>query len=144
MRLNLARGLIGLVLLVNLQCAALFLLNPQGFAPAFELIGAAGTAALQGIGVLFLMWNIPYLVALWHPARHRISLWEAVVMQSIGLVGESLIYISSPAGLEVLRSSLARFIAFDAAGLICLIVAVWLVRPITPAGGEQHGEGEAV
>ncbi len=47
-----------------------------------------------GMGVLFLMWNVPYAVALWHPLRHRISLYEALAMQAIGLLGESLIYLS--------------------------------------------------
>jgi hypothetical protein len=38
---------------------------------------------LRGIGVLFLMWNVPYLVALWHPIRHRISLYEWLAIRSI-------------------------------------------------------------
>ena len=66
-------------------------LAPATFAPGFELGGAAGAAAVRGMGVLFLMWNVPYAVALWHPVRYRMSLYEAITMQAIGLIGESLI-----------------------------------------------------
>jgi hypothetical protein len=83
MRLNLARGLIGLVILWNLQAALVFLLWPDRYTAAFELQGAVGAATLRGMGVLFLMWNVPYLVALWHPVRHRISLYEWLAIRSI-------------------------------------------------------------
>src|SRR3990170_2208766 len=87
MKNNLARGLIGAVFLVNLQSALAFLLRPGAYAPAFELGGVAGAAMVRGLGVLFLMWNVPYAVALWHPARHRNFVFAALAMQAIGLVG---------------------------------------------------------
>ena len=83
MRLNLARGFIGLTILWNLQAALVFLLWPERYTAAFELGSVSGAAALRGIGLLFLMWNVPYLVALWHPVRHRISLYESLAMRSI-------------------------------------------------------------
>ena len=105
MRLNLARGLIGLVILWNLQAALVFLVWPERYAAAFELGGDAGVAAaLRGIGVLFLMWNVPYLVALWHPVRHRISLYEALAMQTIALVGEAIIFLALPEIHSALRA----------------------------------------
>jgi len=128
MRVNLARGLIGLVILANLQCALLFLIQPGVYAPGFQLAGEVGQAVVRGFGVLFLMWNIPYGVALWHPVRHRLSLFEAVAMQSVGLGGEALIYISTPVTVVLMRSSLERFITFDFLGLLALLAAVWLVR----------------
>jgi len=116
------------VFLWNIQCALAFLLWPDRFTVGFELSGTPGEAALRGVGVLFLMWNIPYAVALWHPLRYRISLYEATAMQALGLLGEALIWLSlSPAHI-VMQTSLLRFIAFDGAGLVLLLLAVWLVR----------------
>jgi hypothetical protein len=125
-RLLLARLAIALVLLWNIQCAFAFLLWPTRFTAGFELSGAPGAAALRGVGVLFLMWNIPYAVALWHPVRYRISLYEATAMQAIGLLGETFIWLSQPPAHFMLRASLLRFIAFDGAGLGLLLLAIWL------------------
>ena len=61
-----------------------------------------------------VMWNVPNAVALWHPVRHRISLYEALAMQTIGLVWESIIYLSLPDINILLRGSISRFIIFDA------------------------------
>jgi hypothetical protein len=123
-----ARFLIAVVVAWNLQCALIFLLNPGAFAPGFELTGIPGEAAVRGFAVLFVMWNIPYLVALWQPRRNRVSLWEALAMQVIGVVGESLILFSIPAEHTILHTSLLRFITFDAAGVLCLIGAILLSR----------------
>jgi hypothetical protein len=126
-----ARIFIALVLAWNVQCAVAFLAAPAPYAAGFELAGAAGEAAVRGIGVLFLMWNVPYAVALWHPARHRVSLYEALTMQGIGVVGETLILLSLPAALVVARASIGRFILFDAVGLVLLILAAGLTRART-------------
>ena len=128
MKINLARGLIAAVFLINIQCALAFLLWPGRYAPAFELGGVAGDAMVRGLGVLFLMWNVPYAVALWHPVRHRNFVFVALAMQAIGLVGETLIFTSLLATSEILRASLTRFILFDALGLLALLAAAWLVR----------------
>jgi len=127
-RLWLGRLLIGIVLIWNVQCALIFLLAPATFAPGFELGGAAGAAAVRGIGVLFLMWSVPYAVALWHPVRHRVSLYEAVAMQTIGLIGESLILWSLGGAHPVAAGSVTRFIAFDGAGVLLLALAAWITR----------------
>jgi hypothetical protein len=118
------------VLAWNVQCSLAFLLAPATYAAGFELPGAAGEAAVRGVGLLFLMWNVPYAVALWHPVRHRISLYEALAMQTIGLLGESLIYFSLPASHQLARGSLGRFIAFDAAGLLLLSLAFIATRSV--------------
>ena len=112
----------------NLECALVFLLNPGAFAPAFELGGIPGDTAIRGFAVLFVMWNIPYLVALWQPRRNRVSLWEALAMQAVGVIGESLILFSLPAGYPSLYASILRFILFDAAGVVLLSVAVFFSR----------------
>lgn len=128
MRLNLARGLIGIVILFNLQAAVVFLFWPANYVPAFELEGAVGEAMLRGLGVLFIMWNVPYAVAMWNPLRYRISLYEALAMQTIGLVGETIILSRLPVVHNLARASISRFIAFDAVGLVLLIIAAWLTR----------------
>jgi hypothetical protein len=126
--------LIGLVFLWNVQCAVAFWMSPATFAPGFELSGAAGEALVRGMGVLFLMWNVPYAVALWHPVRHRVSLYEALAMQAIGVVGESLILWSLGGGHPVVSSTVLRFVAFDGAGLVALIVAAWVTAGFRSEG----------
>jgi len=125
-RLWAARLLIAVVVVWNLQCALVFLLTPGVFTPGFELTGLPGQTALRGIAVLFIMWNIPYLVALWHPHRQRISLWEALAMQAAGVIGESAILFTLPPGHAALHSSLLRFIIFDFSGLVGLGIAAYL------------------
>jgi hypothetical protein len=127
-RLWAARFLISVVIAWNLECALVFWLNPGGFAAGFELAGLPGAAAVRGFAVLFVMWNIPYLVALWQPQRHRLSLGEALAMQTVGVLGESFILFSLPAGHALLHTSLLRFITFDSAGVVCLIGASWFAR----------------
>jgi hypothetical protein len=132
-----ARLLIVAVVAWNLQCALVFFLHPGIYAPGFELTGIQGEAAMRGFAVLFVMWNIPYLVALWHPLRQRGSLWEALAMQVVGLIGESLILFSLPAGHPSLHASILRFIAFDGAGVVLLIGSVVLVNK----GASNIGSG---
>jgi hypothetical protein len=127
MKINLARLLIGAVFIMNVQCAVLFLAQPASFAPGFELSGGVGEAALRGMGVLFLMWNVPYAVALWNPIRQYMALLEAIAMQAIGLVGELFVRSQLPAVNALARLSLGRFILLDALGLIALLAAAWLV-----------------
>jgi len=127
-RLWLARTLIAIVTAWNLQAALVFILWPGRFAPGFELSGVPGMAAVRGTGILFVMWNVPYLVALWHPRKYRLALGLAVVMQLVGLVGESLLLLTLPEGHPPLRSSILRFILFDGSGMLLLLGAFWLVR----------------
>jgi len=75
-----------------------------------------------------LMWNIPYLVALVDPLKHRVSLIEAVLMQFIGVTGESVMLLLLPGEHPVLQQTVMRFIYFDGAGLIVLLAALILVR----------------
>ncbi len=131
----LARLAIALVILWNIQCALAFLLWPESFTAGFEISGIPGIAALRGLGVLFLMWNIPYAVTLWHPARYRISLYEATAMQTIGLLGETCIWLSLPDAHLMLQASLLRFITFDGAGLALLMLANVFTRNAAPQPG---------
>jgi len=128
MRIWSARLLIGIVTAWNLQTAFIFIFSPATFVRAYELSGTAGEAAVRGIGVLFLMWNVPYLFALQNPIRFRLALFLSILMQLIGLIGES--YILSTLSVEhvVLRNSILQFIEFDAAGLLFLVTAYLLVK----------------
>jgi hypothetical protein len=132
-----ARLLIGLVLAVNVQCAIAFLIAPERFAPGFELEGAPGAGMVRGMGILFLMWNVPYALAVSNPLLRRVSLIEATAMQTIGLAGETLLLASFPIGHAAIRDAVTRFAAFDAAGLAALLLAVWLVRQVSRAVAES-------
>ena len=109
-RLWTARFLIATVIGWNLQVAYIFLFSPESFISSFELSGIPGEAAVRGMAVLFVMWNIPYLVALWHPRRYRVSLYEAIAMQTVGLLGGSFILSTLGAGHALLHVSITRFI----------------------------------
>jgi hypothetical protein len=126
MRLWISRLLIGLVTAWNLQAAFAFIFTPSGFVSAYELSGIPGEAAIRGVGVLFLMWNVPYLFALKDPVRHRLALTLSVLMQLTGLIGETYIYFTLPAGHDLLGSSILRFIVFDGVGLVLLVIA-WII-----------------
>lgn len=123
-----ATALIGFVLFFNTQAGIDFFLFPQHHAYAYELIGTPGEVAIAGFGILFLMWNVPYFFALWNPTRHRLSLIQAVIMQSIGVIGESIILTRIPSGEHsLLQESVWRFIIFDSAGLLLLILALLII-----------------
>jgi hypothetical protein len=81
---------------------------------------------VRGTGILFVMWNVPYVFAVVNPVRYRLALICAVIMQFIGLIGETYILSALPAGHETLSASILRFIAFDATGLVLLSIA-WLL-----------------
>ena len=125
-RLWVARLFIAIIIGWNLECAIVFFLNPERYAPGFELSGIPGIAAIRGFAVLFVMWNIPYLVALWNPRLHRTSLWEALIMQFVGVLGEGLILLLIPAEHITLHHSILKFITFDALGVILLVGSVFI------------------
>lgn len=123
-----ARILIGIVLFFNVQCAILFMAQPGSFIQGFQLSGIPGITMVQGLGILFVMWNIPYIFAAWHPIRFRISLFESLIMQGIGLSGETLLLINLPSGYDNLVNTAIRFIIFDGAGFIFLLLAVMITK----------------
>lgn len=140
-RLLLPRVLIFLVLAMNLQCALTYIFNPLPYVAPFELSGEPGRAAVIGIGILFVMWQVPYVFALIHPLRNRRSLVEAVLMQTIGLIGETLLLRTIPSAHVTLRASILRFIVFDAGGLLLLIVAATYAFGLKKSkSGESHAD----
>jgi hypothetical protein len=123
-----ARLLIAVPLFLNLQAALQFMLQPHLFIFSFQLEGVPGRAAIAGYGILFLMWQVPYLFALLHPVRFKISLWQALIMQTIGVVAESILLSTIPIEYALLRGSITRFIIFDDAGVVILLGALLLVK----------------
>ncbi|MFH1447061.1 MAG: hypothetical protein ABIG43_06610 [Chloroflexota bacterium] len=119
----LSRILIAVVLFWNLQAALLFITAPQDYAAVFELTGIPGETAVIGFGILFLMWQVPYFFALINPSKYMISLYEAIFMQAIGFIAESLLYSHLLPVHSVLKRSILRFIVFDGIGLLLLILA---------------------
>ena len=116
------RGALALVLAWNLQAALAFILAPDAHAPGFGVSGIPGRAIVRGFGILFLMWNVPYVAALIHPVRQIVSFACAVVAQFIGLAGETWMYFVLPAGHEALRATGLRFIIFDGTGFALLAI----------------------
>jgi len=122
-----ARIFIAIVLLINLFCAVEFILKPSEYMGSYGLSGEVGRVVMIGYGILFLMWQVPYFFALANPVKHKISLFQANLMQAVGLIGETLLLRTIPAEFAILRGSVTRFIIFDAVGLAFLIVAAILI-----------------
>ena len=122
-RNHIARVALSAVLLANLSAAIPYLARPAGYVATFELSGAPGEVAVRGFGLLFLMWAVPFIPAIVHPVRYRIAFVCVLVMQVIGLLGESLMLVGLAAGHATLRATGLRFIAFDGAGLGILLMA---------------------
>ena len=129
-RIWLARFLIGAVTFMNVQSALTFLYRPEAYVAGFELSGAVGVATLRGIAILFLMWNVPYVVATVNPIKYRVSHYEAVAMQTIGLVGESILLLNLDTNHIALQTTVTRFVIFDALGLGALLLAVFITRKV--------------
>jgi hypothetical protein len=115
---------------LNLQCAIQFISSPAIYAGGFGLTGLPGDMAIRGTGILFLMWNVPYIFACVNPVKYRTSYLQAVLMQAIGFVGEFVLWSTLPVSQVIPRSSLFRFIVFDGAGLLVIIIGFMLL-PIT-------------
>lgn len=121
-----ARLFIAIVLAMNLICAFDFILRPHLYVASYELAGEVGRAAIIGFGILFLMWQVPYFFALYHPKKYKNSLLQAILMQAIGLIGESWLLSTLSAERIILRRSITRFVMFDGGGLVLLLLAALL------------------
>jgi hypothetical protein len=129
--------LISTVFIINIQAGIDFYLKPEKYTAAYELSGIPGEISVAGVGLLFIMWNVPYAFALWNPVKNTISLLQAIIMQAFGVIGETtLLYRFSDLEFPHLASSIKRFIFFDGAGLILLLLAAFLMYRYTK---EQRG-----
>jgi len=126
-----ARAALLAVLIANMTAAIPYVLRPADYTATYELTGVPGEVVVRGFGILYLMWAVPFIPALWHPARNRVAFVIVLAMQAIGLAGESLMLAGLPADHAVLRATGLRFIAFDGAGLVILLIAYRLSRIAT-------------
>ncbi len=122
--------LVAAVLVANLSAAIPYLVRPADHVAAFELSGVPGQVAVRGFGLLFLMWAVPFVPTIMHPVRYRVAFACVLAMQVIGLIGEALMLITLPAGHDALRTMGLRFITFDGAGLILLLIATYLSHDV--------------
>ena len=120
-----ARAAVTLVCTWNLTAALPFVFNPAGYLHSFELAGGGigAEALVRGLGIAFLMWQIPFLPVIWHPGRGRTCFLCVLGMQLVGLLGESVMMATLPAGHAPLRATGWRFILFDGAGLLLMGLA---------------------
>ena len=132
LRLRISQFLIFVVLAINTYCAVDFIVRPELYMGAYELSGEVGRVVMIGYGILFLMWQVPYFFALAQPIVHRTSLIQAILMQMVGLIGESFLLQSIPMEHVLLRGSILRFIIFDGGGLFFLILAFLIIRKTYP------------
>lgn len=127
-----ARLIVGVVFFFNVTCALAFIARPGDYAPAFEVSGLPGEVMVRGMGILFLMWNVPYLPVLVRPERQRTCFAVILVQQAIGVLGETAMWLDLPPGHPALWETGLRFILFDGAGLIGMVLAYGLTVRITP------------
>lgn len=121
-----------LVFALNVQCAFSYIFMPESFVGGFQLSDVEGAVAVQGIGVAFLMWNATYPAFIVFPQRFRALGVIILFQQMIGLIGESAIYLSLPEfGYAQLAHSIARFIVFDAIGLVFMTLSFVALCTIT-------------
>lgn len=125
-----ARIVVALICIWNLTAAIPFVLDPSAYVRAFELesSGPAGEIMVRGLGITFLMWQVPFLPVVRHPDRHRTCFLCVLCMQLLGLVGESIMLAHLPGGHAPLRATARRFILFDAAGLVLMALAYVVLR----------------
>jgi len=123
-----ARGAVLLVWLSNLSAAVPYILWPERYLWAFEVQGVAGEVLVRSIGLLFVMWVVPYVPVILHPLRHRSCHTVIIIQQLLGLAGESWILATLPPGHPALRNTGGRFVLFDLVGLLLLLVPWLLLR----------------
>ena len=136
-RIWVARALVALVFFVNVQCAFQFIVWPGAYTAAYQVEGASAEVMVQTVGICFLMWNATYPPVIARPDSYRMLFGVVIAQQVIGLVGETLLLMNLQPELDVLASSILRFIAFDAVGLVLLIAASFLARGL--AKGRPRG-----
>ena len=118
-----ARIAVGIVLVLNGWCAFVFIFDADAYAPGFELGGLPGRIVVQGVGILFLMWNATYPLVLLDPIKHNAMFAVVLTQQIIGVLGETWLVFTLPEGHAALEATGMRFILFDGGGLIAMGIA---------------------
>ena len=123
----LARFALAIVFFFNVSCALAFIVRPEAYMHGFEVSGVPGEIIVQGIGVLFLMWNVTYPLTIWHPWHYRWLFVIVIVQQIIGLAGETWMLLFLPSGHASLATTGTRFVAFDGGGLVAMVITYTLM-----------------
>jgi hypothetical protein len=139
-----ARIIVLLVCCWNLTAAIPFVLDPSGHVRSFEVsdCGVGGELLVRGLGVAFLMWQVPFIPVIWRPGRNRVCFCCLLGMQAIGLAGETLMLAGLPDGHASLRAIGWRFIAFDGAGLVGMGLAYAALNWGRTAGADEDVPNE--
>jgi hypothetical protein len=61
----------------------------EAFLSSLQLETIPGRIAIAGYGILFLMWQVPYNFGLLSPVKFKVSLWQALIMQTIDIASDS-------------------------------------------------------
>ena len=72
-----------------------------------------------------MLFRSTYPAFIWDPRRFKALGAVVVVQQAIGLAGELYIASSLGAGQELLSQGIARFVGFDALGLVLMGAALY-------------------
>jgi hypothetical protein len=123
----LARFALAMVFFFNVTCALAFVVRPEAYMRGFEVSGIPGEIIVQGIGILFLMWNVTYPLAIWHPWRYRWLFVIVIAQQVIGFAGETWMLLTLPSGHTSLTVTGTRFAAFDGGGLAAMVITFALM-----------------
>jgi len=115
----LARATLTVVLLANLSAAIPYVARPADYAAAYELTGTPGEVIVRGLGILFLMWAVPFIPAILQPTRNRVAFTCVLAMQIIGLAGESLMMATLLPGHDTLSATGCVSSRSTARGLYC-------------------------
>lgn len=123
--LLLCRLVVGMVFAWNLSAAIPFVVNPAAYTVGFQVAdcGIGGEVLVRGLGIAFLMWQVPFIPVIWNPGRQQTVFACLLGMQLIGLLGESLMMVLLPDGNSLLRATGWRFILFDGSGLLLMGIA---------------------
>ncbi len=143
----LARLILTTVFFFNVTCGLAFITHPSAYTPGFEVSGLPGQVLVRGIGILFLMWNVTYPLAIWRPWRYRWLFLLIIIQQLIGLSGETWMLLTLPPGHAPLFRTGYRFILFDGGGFAAMLVVYGLMQATTPirraeSTGQQPGSDE--
>ena len=101
--------------------------SPDKYSPGCEVAGVPGRIYVQGLGILFLMWNATYPPVIFHPIRYPPLFVVILIQQAIGFVGETWLWLTMPPGHSLLQATGLRFMLFDGIGLIAMAGAYWLL-----------------
>jgi hypothetical protein len=143
LRVWLARAVVASVFVANVSCAIAFIVQPERYAPGFELSGLPGQVLIQALGILFLMWNATYPPVVLRPESNKTLFGVILVQQAIGLAGETWIWLRLPPGHDALWRTGLRFMIFDGLGLALMGAAyglLWTARSQNARAGRAAQE----